>query len=128
MPTIKLKQNGAVIKIATPLRMNIGAIMQVILAEIFERQQMLLTLLSCRAIYFSACVLFARSQRYTAEKCRARLIGLLSYRAIYFPICDRPRPILWRFAPVTTQNLHTPSQLLRAASYQMLPYPYLGQM
>ena len=32
---------------------------------------MLPTLLSYRAIYFSACVLFTRSQRYTAEKCRA---------------------------------------------------------
>ena len=50
---------------------------------------MLLTLLSCRAIYFSAYVLFARSQRYTAEKCRARLISLLNYRAIYFPLCDQ---------------------------------------
>ena len=50
---------------------------------------MLLTLLSCRAIYFSAYVLFAQSQRYTAEKCRARLISLLNYRAVYFPLYDR---------------------------------------
>ena len=41
---------------------------------------MLLTLLSCRVIYFSACVLFARSQRYTAEKCRASLPLLLLFR------------------------------------------------